>query len=117
MTIEEYRDYCLSLPEVTESFPFGEDTLVMKVKGKVFSLASFEPFSFNVKCDPEKAIELREHYYQVLPGYHMNKTHWNTIVPDYSLPDSLAKEWIHHSYELVVSKLPLKDRIRLLPSK
>ncbi len=114
MNIEEYRDFCLSLPEVTEGFPFGEDTLVMKVKGKMFSLASLNSFTFNVKCDPEKAIELREQYPEVLPGYHMNKKHWNTIIPNGSADDSVMREWILDSYRLVVSKLPLKDREGLI---
>ncbi len=113
MNIEEYRDYCLSLPGTTEGFPFGEDTLVMKVGGKMFSLASLESFTFNVKCDPEKAIELREKYSEVLPGYHMNKQHWNTIIPDGSVDNAVLKEWISDSYKLVVSKLPLKERARL----
>ncbi len=114
MNIEEYRDYCLSLPGATEGFPFGEDTLVMKVGGKMFSLASLESFTFNVKCDPEKAIELREKYAEVLPGYHMNKQHWNTIIPNGLTEERLLKEWIFDSYRLVVSKLPVKDRAGLL---
>lgn len=116
MNIEEYRDFCLSLPGVTEGFPFGEDTLVMKVRDKMFTLASLESFTFNVKCDPEKATELREKYPEVLPGYHMNKTHWNTIIPNGSANDNLLKEWITDSYKLVIFKLPLKDRTELLRS-
>lgn len=114
MNIEEYRDFCLSLPGVTEGFPFGDDTLVMKVKGKMFSLASLNSFTFNVKCDPERAIELREQYPEVLPGYHMNKKHWNTIIPNGSADDALLQDWIRDSYRLVVSKLPLKDRAGLI---
>lgn len=115
MNIEEYRDYCLSLPEVTEGFPFGDETLVMKVRGKVFTLASLgADFTFNVKCDPEKAIELRETFSEVLPGYHMNKKHWNTIIPNGSASDALLREWIHDSYRLVVAKLPLSERKTLL---
>ena len=114
MNIEEYREYCLSLPGTTEGFPFGEETLVMKVKGKVYTLASLDSFTFNVKCDPEKAIELREKFAEVLPGYHMNKRHWNTIIPNGSAGDKLLKEWIYESYKLVVSNLPAKERTGLI---
>lgn len=109
MNIEEYRDFCLSLKSATESFPFGDDTLVMKVQDKVFSLAGLEPpFSFNVKCDPDKALELREKYPDVLPGYHMNKRHWNTINVTGAIPDEKLKEWISDSYQLIVAALPKK---------
>lgn len=114
MNIEEYREYCLSLPGVTEGFPFGEETLVMKIRGKVFTLASLEPFTFNVKCDPEKALELREVYPEVRPGYHMNKKHWNTILPEGSLKDSQMREWILDSYHLVIARLPIKLQMGLL---
>jgi len=110
MNIEDYREFCLSLKGATESFPFGDDTLVIKVKDKVFSLASLEPFSFNVKCDPEKAIELRESYPDVLPGYHMNKRHWNTITISGAVSDDQLKLWIRDSYDLVVASLPKKFR-------
>lgn len=113
MNIEEYRDFCLSLKGVSESFPFGDDTLVMKVKNKVFSLASLDPFSFNVKCDPENALELRERYPDVLPGYHMNKRHWNTIEISGTIPDDKLKQWIRDSYDLVVASLPKKLQIDL----
>ncbi len=88
---------------VEESFPFGEDTLVFKVGGKIFLLCSLDsnPLQFNVKCDPELAIELRERYSCVQPGYHMNKKHWNTIVVDHSVSDNDLREWIDHSYGLV----------------
>jgi predicted DNA-binding protein (MmcQ/YjbR family) len=103
MTLEELRDYCLSKPAVQESMPFGPDTLVFKVTGRIFLITGFdsEPLRFNVKCDPDKAIELREMYHCVLPGYHMNKKHWNTIVLDGSVPTSLVRSWIDHSYELI----------------
>ena len=104
MDIEQIRDYCLSKPEVEETLPFGPDTLVYKVNGKVFLLIGLEnhPLRFNVKCDPDKAIELREEYPEnVLPGWHMNKKHWNTIVVDGSLNRKLVHEFIDHSYELV----------------
>ncbi len=108
MNLEQLRDFCLALPGTTEAMPFGEDTLVFKVKEKIFLLTSLdtEKLSFNVKCDPVKAQELREHYDFVQPGYHMNKKHWNTIAANNSLHDSLYHSWISHSYDLVVSGLP-----------
>ncbi len=116
MNIEEYRAFCLSLPAVTESFPFGEDTLVMKVKDKIFTLASLTPFSFNVKCNPEHAQELREQYSDVLPGYNMNKVHWNTILISGTIPNKQLKEWIKDSYDLIISKLPRKDQLDIQAS-
>lgn len=115
MNIEVYRDYCLSLPGSTEDLPFDENTLCFKVMGKIFSICDIEDFeSINLKCDPVKAIELRETYPDtVIPGYHMNKKHWNTVKMDSSLPDNLIKEWIKESYDLVVNKLPKKDQIAL----
>lgn len=103
MYIDELRDYCLSKPCTEESMPFGPDTLVFKVNNKIFVLMALsrEPFSFNVKCSPDKAIELREMYPCVIPGYHMNKKHWNTIIVDGSVPFKLLKEWIDDSYHLV----------------
>ena len=104
MNIEELRDYVLQKPSVTEGFPFGEDTLVFKIKDKIFLLTGLEsdPLQFNVKCDPDKAIELREEYPgSVLPGYHMNKKHWNTIIVDGVLSKKQLKEMIDHSYALV----------------
>lgn len=115
MNLEEIREYCLAKKGVTESFPFDEHTLVFKVMGKMFALAGLEynPPSVNLKCDPEKAIELREEYSGVGPGYHMNKQHWNTVVFDGSFDDHLAKEWIDHSYELIVSGLTKKLKAEL----
>ncbi len=111
MNIEEFREYCLSKKGVTESFPFDETTLVFKVMGKMFALTDTEDdFSINLKCDPEKAIELREQYPIVQPGYHMNKKHWNTIYIDGSISDEELKIWIDDSYRLVVSSLPKKER-------
>ena len=113
MNIEEVRSFCISKPFVTESFPFDEDTLVFKVCGKMFCLTSLsEPERINLKCEPEKAAELREKFDCVIPGYHMNKKHWNTImlIGDYS--DSLLKEWIIKSYNLVYNKLPKKLKTR-----
>ena len=106
MNIETLREYCLSKPGTEEALPFGPDTLVFKVNGKIYLLAGLdEPqLRFNVKCDPEKAITLREEYSSVLPGYHMNKKHWNTIVVDGSVGSALLKEWIDHSYALVAGR-------------
>jgi predicted DNA-binding protein (MmcQ/YjbR family) len=109
MNIETIREYCLTKKGVTESFPFGEETLVFKVMGKIFILMNLdrEP-SINVKCDPEKAIELRELYPSVTAGYHMNKKHWNTVRIDGSLSDKLIYSFIDHSYDLVFASLPNK---------
>lgn len=104
MDIETIREHALQLPDVTEGFPFGEDTLVFKVKGKIFLLAGLDssPLSFNVKCDPEKALELREEYPEhVLPGYHMNKKHWNTIIAGGRLNRKILLSMIDDSYKLV----------------
>jgi len=106
MNIESLREYCLSKPGAEETLPFGPDTLVYKVGGKAFLLTGLdsEDLSFNVKCDPAKALELREEFPCVLPGYHMNKKHWNTVLVDGSVSVKQLKEWIDHSYELVVGK-------------
>ncbi|MCU4174459.1 MmcQ/YjbR family DNA-binding protein [Carboxylicivirga sp. N1Y90] len=113
MNIEEFREYCIKKHLVTEEFPFDQNTLVFKVAGKMFALTNVEgDFSINLKCDPEKAIELREKHHAVLPGYHMNKKHWNTINIDGSVSDELLIEWINHSYDLVVAGLPKKLRIQ-----
>jgi predicted DNA-binding protein (MmcQ/YjbR family) len=114
LNIEQLREYCISKKATTESFPFDEDTLVFKVMGKMFCLVSLsEPDSINLKCDPEKAIELRERYSCVLPGYHMNKKLWNTVMLDDSVSKKIICEWIDHSYDEVVKKLPKKDRVVL----
>jgi predicted DNA-binding protein (MmcQ/YjbR family) len=106
MNIEELRDYVLSLKNVEESFPFGEDTLVFKTNNKIFLLVSLSssPLQFNVKCNPEKAIELREEYSSILPGYHMNKKHWNTIIVDGTLSQSQLKGFIKDSFDLIAKK-------------
>jgi predicted DNA-binding protein (MmcQ/YjbR family) len=110
--IEELREYCLSKKFVSESFPFDESTLVFKVHNKMFALFSLEkdPLRINLKCDPEKAIELREEYWQVIPGYHSNKKYWNTVIID-QLPINQVCEWIEHSYNLVWEKLPNRLKI------
>jgi predicted DNA-binding protein (MmcQ/YjbR family) len=102
MNIEILREYCISKADVTEGFPFGEDTLVFKVNSKIFALVNLDgDLSLNLKCDPAFAIELREKYSSVLPGYHMNKKHWNTVLLDGSIPDTEVFSWIDHSYNLV----------------
>lgn len=112
MNIEELREYCLSKTGTTESLPFGPDTLVLKVLDKMFAATGLDNpnFAVNLKCDPELAIKLREQYPCVRPGYHMSKKHWNTVDIDGSVSDDQVKEWIDHSYDLVVSKLPKKQR-------
>ena len=105
MNLETFRDYCLKKEGVREEFPFGPDTLVFKVNGKLFALTGMEAFeSVNLKCLPEHAVQLREQYQAVQPGYHMNKKHWNTVLMDGSISDKLVKEWIDESYELVARK-------------
>ena len=109
MNLEELRDYCLQKPGTTEGLPFGEDTLVFKVGGKMFLLTGIrDGISFNAKCDPELAIELRKRHPEVQPGYHMNKKMWNTIYMDGALPKKLLIEMIDHSYDLVFKGLPKK---------
>lgn len=111
MNIEEFRAYCLSKPGVTEEFPFGPETLVYKVAGKMFTASGLENFDrANLKCDPERAIELREEYEGIIPGWHMNKQHWNTVYMDGSVPEKLVRELIDHSYDLVFQSLPKKVR-------
>jgi predicted DNA-binding protein (MmcQ/YjbR family) len=115
MNIEQIREHCLQKNGVTEEFPFDEETLVFKVAGKIFLLASLEsiPLQINLKCDPEKALELREEYESVQPGYHMSKKHWNTIIFDGSIPDRKIYEWIDDSYNLVLLRLKKSELKRL----
>lgn len=111
MNIDSFRDYCLTKKGVTEELPFGPDTLVFKVMGKMFALASLDevPLRVNLKCDPDKALQLREeHEDSILPGYHMNKQHWNTLILDGRLNPKLVFELTDHSYELVVAGLSNK---------
>ncbi|MDP2722446.1 MAG: MmcQ/YjbR family DNA-binding protein [Bacteroidales bacterium] len=111
MNVEKLRIFCLNMPGVTEGFPFDETTLVFKVMGKMFALMNLDgQLSMNLKCDPEEAIDLRERYSYVLPGYHMNKALWNTVMIDEMTPEQLLFKWIANSYALVVEKLPKKDR-------
>ncbi len=115
MDIEELRTYCLHKKGVEEAFPFDSETLVFKVMGKMFLLTGIEsqPVQFNVKCDPEKAIELREQYSCVIPGYHMSKKHWNTVIDDGSVSKKLLLSWVDDSYGLIVESLPKKLKIEL----
>ncbi len=112
MNIEDLRLYCLAKKGVDEGFPFGEQTLVFKVMGKMFALAALdeETLRVNLKCDPERATELRERYEDIIPGWHMNKHHWNSVYFERSLDEQLLKELVDHSYELVVKGLRKKDR-------
>ncbi len=116
MDIETIREYCLRKKEAVESFPFGEETLVFKVRGKIFLLTGLNnpELQFNVKCDPEKAIEWRERFTAVQPGYHMNKKMWNTVTVDGSISAKLLRDMIDDSYNLIVQSLPKKDREELL---
>lgn len=115
MDIECLREYCLSLPLVTECFPFDETTLVFKVEGKMFLFTSLDHVELmvNVKCDPDYALVLRDAYSEVVPGYHCNKKYWNTIHITPSLKGSLVREWILHSYCEVVKKLNRTQRERI----
>ncbi|MFZ6050585.1 MmcQ/YjbR family DNA-binding protein [Halocola ammonii] len=111
MHIEALRDYCLSKKGVTEGLPFGPDTLVFKVGGKMFALAGLEPFDYiNLKCDPEKALELRAEFEGIRPGYHMNKEHWNSVYVDGTVPENLIIELIDLSYALVAKSLSKKAK-------
>lgn len=114
MQIDELREFCLSLPYTREGLPFDQNTLVFYVGPKMFCLTNIDGYDgFNVKCDPELAIELREKYSFVQPGYHMNKRHWNTVKIDSNAPIILLKEWVKHSYDLVFAGLPQKTQIEL----
>lgn len=115
MNIEEVRTYCLSKNRVTEDFPFDQNTLAFKVCGKIFCLTDVEelPLKINLKCDPDYAIELREQFAAIMPGYHMNKKHWNTICVTDIANSTFVKSLIDHSYDLVVSGLTKKLRDQL----
>jgi predicted DNA-binding protein (MmcQ/YjbR family) len=114
MNIEDFREYCLSKKGVTESFPFDKTTLVFKIGGKMFALTSIEMFqSVNLKCDPERSIELRETFYGIKPGYHMNKLHWNTVTIDSDVSNQLLLELIDHSFDLIYKSLTKRVRDEL----
>ena len=109
MILDYFRNYCLSLPGVTEDTPFGPTTLVFRVRGKIFALMDMESFPYvNLKCDPERAIELREQYPGITPGYHMNKKLWNSVSTHGNVPDPLIIELANHSYDLIRDSLPKK---------
>lgn len=115
MDVADFREYCLGKSQVTEGTPFGETVLVFKVAGKIFALASLDevPPTANLKCDPDRALELRDRYEEVQPGYHMNKKHWNTIDLGGGIPRAELFKMIDHSYDLVVASLPKKEREKL----
>jgi predicted DNA-binding protein (MmcQ/YjbR family) len=115
MNIEEFREYCLSKKGVEETFPFDEVTLVFKVMGKMFALTGLDSLEFtvNLKCDPDRALELREQYPEIQPGWHMSKKHWNTVSFEGGLDDDFLIELIDHSYDLVVKGLTKKLRLEL----
>ncbi|MBA2585834.1 MAG: MmcQ/YjbR family DNA-binding protein [Chthoniobacterales bacterium] len=112
MDLAEFREYCLSLPGAHESTPFGEDTIVFKVADKMFALASLEnvPATVNLKCDPDRALELRDRFDEVRPGYHMNKKHWNTVEIEGRIPAGELRKMVDHSHALVVRGLPAAAR-------
>jgi predicted DNA-binding protein (MmcQ/YjbR family) len=115
MNIEELRDYCISKPAVTEGFPFDESTLVFKVAGKMFLLTDLvDAFSMNIKNTPEKVIEFKEQYTSVLPGYHMNKIHWITVMIDGTIGDNQLKQWIDESYNLIIAGFSRKEKMLFL---
>jgi predicted DNA-binding protein (MmcQ/YjbR family) len=115
MDAAELRAWCLQQPGASEGFPFGPDTSVFKVAGKMFALSALErtPLEVSVKCEPELAVALRRSYRAIRPGYHLNKRHWNTITLDGSLPDRLLRDLVEDSYDLVVSALPARVRAQL----
>lgn len=114
MNIEVLRDYCLAKPGVEETFPFDADTLVFKVMGKMYALLPLENGDrVNLKCDPDRAVELREEWEEIQPGYHMSKKHWNTVMLRGRLPSELVFELVDHSYDLVVKSLKKADREKL----
>ena len=119
MNLETYYEYCLSKKGVTEHFPFDKDTLVFKVGGKMFALSSLIQWekgeaSVNLKCDPERALELRAEYEDIIPGWHMSKIHWNTIYLNKNVSDKLILELIDHSYELIFKSLTKKIQLEIL---
>ena len=119
MNIEEIREYCISKPAVTESFPFNDTALVFKVANKMYAVLdlSEEARGITLKCDPELAIELREQHPEVTPAWHFNKQHWNGVNLEGSVGDDLLKEWIDHSYDIVVKGLKKAEREALKSGK
>jgi predicted DNA-binding protein (MmcQ/YjbR family) len=116
MTLEYFRDYCLKKPGTSEDTPFDQDTLCFRVRGKIFSICSITEFQYiNLKCDPERAVELRELHSGITPGYHMNKKTWNSVSVIGDVPDRLILELADHSYELILSNLPKKIQAEIRP--
>jgi predicted DNA-binding protein (MmcQ/YjbR family) len=114
MNLEQFREYCIQMPHVTEHFPFDNETLVFKVSGKIFALVNINNFQFvNLKCDPERSTELREKYDAIRPAYHMNKKHWNSVSVHSDVEQKLFLELVNHSYDLVFQSLPKKRRDEL----
>ena len=114
MTLDHFREYYLSFKGTSEDLPFDENILVFKVMGKMFALTNLLNFEFvNLKCNPEKVIELREQFMEITPAYHMKKKHWNSVKVDSSISKKQLEEWILDSYNLVVSKLPKKLKTEL----
>ena len=115
MHVEAFREYCLAKPGATEDMPFGEGHLVFKIADKMFALLTLEevPPAANLKCDPDRALELRDRYEQVRPGYHMNKKHWNTVEIASGIPEAELRKMIDHSYELVVQRLSKALRAKI----
>jgi predicted DNA-binding protein (MmcQ/YjbR family) len=113
MDLGQFREYCLNKPGATEDTPFGPDTLVFRIGGKIFAITSLDevPARANLKCDPDLALELRDRYEQIRPGYHMNKKHWNTVEIEAGIPDGEIRKMIDHSYDLVAKKLPAGRKI------
>jgi predicted DNA-binding protein (MmcQ/YjbR family) len=115
MNVESFREYCLEKAHVNESFPFDENTLVFKLNGKMFALIGLEDgCRCNLKCDPQRSIELREEYEGVIPGYHMSKKHWNTVYFDRDVPEVLIEELIDHSYDLILKSFSKKNQQDLI---
>jgi predicted DNA-binding protein (MmcQ/YjbR family) len=110
VTRDELRALCLSLPDTAEDFPFGEDTAVFRVGGKLFALLPVSGATINLKCDPERAIDLRKRYTAVAPGWHQNKRHWNTVTIDGDVPGDELAAMVEDSYDLVVASLPKRER-------
>ena len=115
MDLAQFREYCLRKSHATETMPFGPDILVFKVGGKMFALAALDeiPATVNLKCDPDVALELRDRYEQIQPGYHMNKKHWNTVEISSGVPEAELRKMIDHSYDLIVKSLPKAAKAKL----
>ena len=117
MNIEEFREYCMGKKAVTEDMPFGEDVVAFRVLGKIFALSNIneKPLKVNLKCDPSWSEKLREEYHEIVPGYHMNKKHWNTVaIESPNIPQKLKEELIDHSYDLIVQGMTKEERAKII---